>query len=372
MATYEQRGKKKLWSVCFREFDLDTGEDRRIRLSGFKTKREAQSAYHDHITAYEAEKALRASTKAPNPQLAITFDQLAELYFRSLIGSAREASIITYRSKYKCGIQEFFTGKIASDIKVADLVEWKQWLTASGKSHSYKEDIRTVLGFIMKFGADTYDLPNVFSKVKGFKDTEFKNTKSCGDNFLPPEDIQKLLDATTDDMYRRLFLTLYQTGCRRGEIFALSWKDVDETNSTIMITKSLTRKTNEGSYKITAPKTYKSMRTIPVNKHLIGELRKQAEISGKNAPFLFGGEKPLPEKTVCKNLQLSVDNSGVKRITLHGLRHSCASLLLSRNISIVAVGKFLGHKNIKETVDRYGHLLPSDSELMAEILSEIK
>lgn len=373
MATYEQRGKKKLWSVCFREFDLDTGEDRRIRLSGFKTKREAQSAYHDHITAYEAEKALRASANNKNPHLELTFGQLAELYFRSIEGETRDSSIITYQSKYRCGIEEFFKDKIVSDIKVSDIVEWKTWLTNKGYKHRYKEDIRTVLGFIFKFGEDTYEIKNIFKKVKGFRDVNFDTDKSCGDNFLPPKDIQKLLNATEDEVFRRFFLALYQTGCRRGEMFALRWSDVDELACTVSIDKSLSRKTKDGSpYKITAPKTVKSIRTIPVNPNLVKELRKQADLVGFDAPFLFGGENPLPEKTAENNLAYAVKAAKVRRITLHGLRHSCATVLLSKNISIVAVGKFLGHKNIKETVDRYGHLLPSDESKMAKILAEIK
>lgn len=371
MASYEQNKNNKLWSVRFREIDLKDGTEHNKRLSGFKTKREAQAAFHDHKKHYDEERALLASVHAENPQLEMTFDQLAELFFRSLEGSTRESSIITYRSKYTSGIEEFFRGKVITDIKQIDIVEWKQWLTDKGFSYGYKDDIRTVLGFIFKFGEDTFELKNVFKKVKGFRDVDFTDTKSCGDNFLPPSDVQKLLDSTKDEVYRRFFLALFHTGCRIGEMFALKWSDVDETRQVISITKSITRKCKGAPYKITPPKNKTSVRDIPVSQYVIDELRKQADLVGRDSAFLFGGAIPLPEKTTENKLKGAIAEANLKRITLHGLRHSCATLLLSRNVSIVAVGKRLGHKNIKETVDTYGHLLPSDSNLMVEILSNI-
>lgn len=371
MASYEQSGKSKLWSVRFREINLDDGVERQLRLSGFKTKKDAQTAYREHVTAYEEEKALRAMTKAKNPQLDMTFDQLAALFFRSLEGSARESSVYTYESKYRRGIEEFFKGKKITDIKQLDIVEWKGWISAKGFSFSYKSDIRTVLNFIFKFGEDTFDFPNVAKKVKGFRDVNFEKDNSCGDNFLPPEDIRRMLDATEDEMYRRFFLTLFQTGCRRGELFSLRWSDVDEKRCTISITKSLSRKTKKGPYAITPPKTYTSDRVIYVSGSLVAELRKQAEETGISSQFLFGGNKPLAEKSTERALAVACESAGVKPITLHGLRHSCASALLSRGVNLVAVSKFLGHKSIKETAETYSHLLPQDTAAMANILAEI-
>ena len=122
MASYEQNKNNKLWSVRFREIDLKDGTEKNKRLSGFKTKREAQAAFHDHKKHYDEERALLASVHAENPQLEMTFDQLAELYFQSLTGNNRQATIITYRSKYSRGIEEFFKGKIISSIKQIDIV----------------------------------------------------------------------------------------------------------------------------------------------------------------------------------------------------------------------------------------------------------
>ena len=63
--------------------------------------------------------------------------------------------------------------------------------------------------------------------------------------------------------------------------------------------------------------------------------------------------------------------AGVKRIRIHDLRHSCASLLISNGISIVAVSNRLGHKNIEQTLNTYSHMMPEDNTKMLKVLDSI-
>jgi integrase len=61
----------------------------------------------------------------------------------------------------------------------------------------------------------------------------------------------------------------------------------------------------------------------------------------------------------------------VKRITVHGLRHTCATLLLSANVQPHVVQRRLGHKNITITLDIYGHVLPSMQQDAASKLASL-
>lgn len=63
--------------------------------------------------------------------------------------------------------------------------------------------------------------------------------------------------------------------------------------------------------------------------------------------------------------------AGVPRIRIHDLRHSCASLLISEGISIVAVSHRLGHKNIEQTLNTYSHMMPRDNDKMLAALEGI-
>ena len=65
-----------------------------------------------------------------------------------------------------------------------------------------------------------------------------------------------------------------------------------------------------------------------------------------------------------------IKKSGVKEITIHEIRHSHASLLISRGVSIVAVSRRLGHSSIKQTLDTYSHIMPSDIEKIVGIFED--
>ena len=84
--------------------------------------------------------------------------------------------------------------------------------------------------------------------------------------------------------------------------------------------------------------------------------------------FVFGGERPLAQRTTDRYFSDTCEKAGVKKIRIHDLRHSCASLLISRGVSIVAVSRQLGHSNIEQTLNTYSHLMPDDkSKIIAEL-----
>ena len=365
MPSYEQRGKQKLWSVCFREFDLDTNEEKRLRLSGYKTKREAQAAYHEHLTAYEEEKALRASVNAKNPQLELTFGQLAELYFQSLRAGARESSMVTFRSKYNSNVREYFENKKVCEITPKDIVDWQNSLLDKDYKYNYLRALREFFNSVWLFAETTYDIKNVARKVKGFRNTNPTDKKP---KIWTKNEVKEFLDAVEDDGFRLFFKTMYVTGCRRGEIFALAWEDIEEEQCIIRIRKSLSRKNKP--WCVTPPKNATSIRDIKVDKGLIAELKAHAKKRGWKNQFLFGtDDKPYAERTTERAMWDAIEKADLPPRTMHCLRHSCASHLISQGVSIVAVSQRLGHKDTRETLNTYAHMMPNDVDRMVDILT---
>ena len=70
-------------------------------------------------------------------------------------------------------------------------------------------------------------------------------------------------------------------------------------------------------------------------------------------------------------MEEAIIDAGLHRLTMHGLRHSCASLLVSEGVSIAAVSAYLGHENVEETLNTYSHLMPNDTDRMRRLLSGI-
>lgn len=122
------------------------------------------------------------------------------------------------------------------------------------------------------------------------------------------------------------FLTLYWTGIRLGELLALSRSDFDAEEKTLSITKSYQR--INGRDVITEPKTAKGKRTITLPDFLVVELEEYvSKLYGMMAnDRLFMITKSYLEKEMARGVKLS----GVKKIRLHDLRHSHASLLISK------------------------------------------
>ena len=72
------------------------------------------------------------------------------------------------------------------------------------------------------------------------------------------------------------------------------------------------------------------------------------------------------------NFQLVISKAGVKKIPIHGLRHSHVSLLISKQYDIFEISKRIGHKSISTTQDIYGHLFDSVQKAIAKDLDDMR
>ena len=151
------------------------------------------------------------------------------------------------------------------------------------------------------------------------------------------------------------FLLLYWTGMRIGELLALTYKDIDLDKRTIFISKSYQR--IDGRDIITPPKTPKSKRNITIPPFLAEELKEYTSrlygIMEDERMFRF--TKSYMEHEIIKGIQ----KSGVKRIRLHDLRHSHASMLVEMGFTPLAIAERLGHEKIETTLNTYSHLYPN-------------
>ena len=73
-----------------------------------------------------------------------------------------------------------------------------------------------------------------------------------------------------------------------------------------------------------------------------------------------------------RTFHLLAEEAGLKRITLHGLRHSHVSLLISKKYDIFEVSKRIGHKSVKTTQDVYGHLFDDVQKSIANDLDMLR
>lgn len=392
MPSFEQNKKSKLWSVRFREID-ENGITHQKRLSGFRTKKEAQYGYEDYCIA----KSANTPREAEKNDRELTFDELLALYYKYQQGRVKRSSLYEMQKKIDKRLLPAFTGKKMSEIKPIDILNWQSELSRE-LSFSYTTSLFSLLCAIYKYGEKYHDIKNITVKVDRPRSTEPKKEMQI----WTPEEMSRFLECAEDRMYKTFFLLLYATGCRRGEAEAITWNDIDTEKGEMRISKSLTRKSPTAPWEITTPKNAGSNRTVSLPKKLcqaLNEYKRECENGYKqdrsspsapqyerpipdndppqerasipNTSFVFGGDRPLSERTTDRYFAETTARAGLKRIRIHDLRHSCASLLISKGASIVAVSRRLGHTNIEQTLNTYSHMLPDDNSKILITLNSV-
>ena len=185
------------------------------------------------------------------------------------------------------------------------------------------------------------------------------------------DEFNQFVECVPNEIYRIFFTTLFYTGLRIGEALALTWNDFYD--SKLNIDKSVTRKTDKGTYEVKLPKTPSSVRIVSLPaflNNLLTELyQKESEIVGfKKTWFIFHRLKPLPQASIDRVKARAITQCGVKFIRIHDFRHSHASYLIGNGMDIVAVSRRLGHSTINETLKTYSHLLQKNDDEIINLL----
>ncbi|MGE7366432.1 tyrosine-type recombinase/integrase [Desemzia incerta] len=190
-------------------------------------------------------------------------------------------------------------------------------------------------------------------------------------NFYDKEELEQFYSALQKEDNKKnlaLFRLLAFTGARVGEILALEWRDIDFKGNTLLISKTLTRGLNN-RLMVDVPKTKRSVRTISLDKTTLQVLRlwkaKQAEDyfklgfnTGKSEQPIFTNSKNeyMNSAKVYKEYIKIVEKYNLKKITIHGFRHTHCSLLFEAGATIKEVQDRLGHSDVKTTMNIYAHV----------------
>jgi len=170
------------------------------------------------------------------------------------------------------------------------------------------------------------------------------------------------------------------SGCRLGELLALTWADVDPDAGTLRVARNLQR--IGGEWVITEPKTSAGVRAIALPGEGVAALRLQRErqaawrIEAGNAwqdlglVFTRANGEPLHQASVSHGLRSECKRLGIPALSPHGLRHLHASLLLGQGLPVPAVSRRLGHAHAGITMTVYAHALGSGDQDAARAIGQ--
>jgi len=167
--------------------------------------------------------------------------------------------------------------------------------------------------------------------------------------FLTPEESDKLLNIIDDELLHDMALLALKTGLRFGELAGLGWSDVNLEKEILTVRHSFV-----GGI-IGSPKNNKT-RDVPLTAQVCEMLDNRERVG--DFVFCSNKGKPLRYDKYRLMLQYSCQMAGLKKIGWHTLRHTFASHLVCKGVSLKTIQELLGHADMKMTM-RYAHLLPT-------------
>jgi len=197
---------------------------------------------------------------------------------------------------------------------------------------------------------------------------------------LTAEQASKLLDVIRNerDRFEALYVLALTTGLRIGELLGLKWSDIDLDARRLRVSRQL--QCSEGGLIFTEPKAA-SRRTVDLPASTVEALKRhrkrQVEETLKaggayqDNDLVFAGDLggPIgPEKVTQRAFKPLLKRAGLPEIRFHDLRHTFATLLLSRGVHPTYVQRALGHASVKITLDRFSHWMPSMGRATAEAI----
>ena len=188
--------------------------------------------------------------------------------------------------------------------------------------------------------------------IKGVDPSNKKN------KFLNLYELQKLLrhlDLGDELNWDWFILLVSKTGLRFAEALSLTPEDFDYERQQIIVNKSWNYKTPIGNFQKT--KNESSNRVVMVDWHLMNQFKSLIRNKESDWPIFVPHNKRVFNSTVNGLLEKYCYKLDIPTISVHGLRHTHASLLLYEGVSVASVAKRLGHANTTTTQETYIHII---------------
>ena len=345
--------KTGMWEVRTYYKDL-TGEREQKPKRGFAKKSEALE-WKRNIKLKE------------NQSISMSFKSFVDIYLTDLEPRIKRNTFLTKKYIIETKILPYFGKGKLDDIRTSDVIQWQNEIMKLKKdngelfSSTYLKTIHNQLSAILNHAVNMYGLKDNVARKAGTMGKEENKEME----FWTQEEFQIFLECVADKpISYYAFEMLYWTGIREGELLALTPADFNFEKKTLRIDKSYQRL--EGEDVITDPKTPKSNGTIVMPDFLAIEMEDFIKsIYGiKMNDRIFTISKSYLHHEMDRGVKLA----GVKRIRIHDLRHSHASLLVELGFQPLAIAERLGHEKIETTLNTYSHLYPNKQAELADRL----
>ena len=347
-------GETRYMLQAYLGVDPFTGKQRRTTRRGFKTQKEAKKAERELLLSVEENGFTDHSSKP-------TFKEVADMWLESYETTVKPTTYQNTRKYLNILIKDYFSDIRIESISVSMMQQIVLKLSKRYTAYSlYLSVVNRVFKFAMSLGIVQ---ANPVDRIIRPKQQPPKSEKIA----LTKEELNQFLTLAKEHARPVLYAawhTLAYTGLRKGELLGLEWSDIDLDNKVISVQHNLVMV--NGKYRIQSPKTRKSIRKITIDDITASVLKswklEQKKLffknGVKNSNIVFSGSSGeyLDKSHFRVSLKKFLKRYDLPAITVHGLRHTHASLLFEAGVEPKTISDRLGHANIQTTLDMYTHL----------------
>ena len=351
MPTYKDE-RTGLWYCKFVYKDW-TGKSKQKKKMGFKLQREAKEWELEFLNKYSG-------------TVDMKFRYFVAVYLADCKVRLKPTTYPGKENMFSKHIIPYFGEMKLNKITATTVRQWQTVMMADPAHYKkiYLKSINNQLSALFNYACKYYGLAENPAKTCG----SMGKSKADKMKFWTLDEFKIFEKAISEKIISKtIFNLLYWSGMRSGEMMALTLGDFDFEAQAVEINKNYARLDREDL--ILEPKTPKSNRKISLPTHVCDLVKDYADrlVDYEPDERLFDVTKGF----LYHEMERGCKQSGAKRIRVHDLRHSHASLLIEMGISILYISERLGHEDIQTTLETYAHLYPHKNEQVLDQLNAL-
>jgi len=308
-----------------------------------------------------------------------TTEQWLTLWLKAKRGTISDRTFVTYESLVRNHVVPRLGRIKLSKLKHGNINWMVDDMEQAGLSAKTRIEARNIVKAALQSAVDQGVLRTNVARLSKAPRRERPDIRPLVQADVPK--LMKALNTGSSPDRAALFLLILGTGLRRSEALGLRWEDVDVENRLLYVRNQLVRR--EGEWVLAELKTHRSRRTISVHATILQSLRtvrarqqdRQAIARGRGDDlglvFTTSTGSPVDPDNVLRSLKGALRRAGLADTTVHGLRHSAATILLSEGVDLRTIQEILGHSDFNMTANIYAHVLPAGLGRAAERMDAV-
>ena len=305
-----------------------------------------------------------------------TVEEISLLWLEDIRSSVKEVTYTRYHRIINKYLMPKFGNINASSLNFREINKYSEELLCYGGTNKNPLSPKTVIDILCVIKSICK-----FGRINGYACHTMEGVrypqKSAGEikifNNEKRKILEKILFTSSDSTSLGIILALF-LGLRIGEICGLMWGDINYTDLTINISRTVERiadlepnSENKTKVVISKPKTEKAVRTIPIPEFLREYIFRQRKDS--NTFILTGTTSFIEPHYLYMCYKKFLRENGIEDNTFHSLRHTFATRCVEEGFDTKALAEILGHSSVTTTMNLYVHPSMESKRKQMELLT---